>query len=79
MVESVYKSNKNYYPQAFLEECKYKIIEKEIKSFIEDDLESSDESEEKKFSWIYNEILVILCKGQIFKFSIYKIKRTRVV
>lgn len=48
MVESVYKSNKNYYPQAFLEECKYKIIEKEIKSFIEDDLESSDESEEKK-------------------------------
>ena len=48
MVESVYKSSKNYYPQAFLEECKYKMIEKEIKSFIEDDLESSDESEEKK-------------------------------
>ena len=79
MVESVYKSSKNYYPQAFLEECKYKIIEKEIKSFIEDDLESSDESEEKKSWLIYNEILVILCKSQIFKFSIYKIKRTRVV
>lgn len=43
MVESVYKSSKNYYPQAFLEECKYKIIEKEKKSLTTDDLESSSD------------------------------------
>ena len=41
VIDSVFTSGKNYYPQIFLEECKYKIKEIEIKSFITDDLESS--------------------------------------
>ena len=49
VIDSVFKSGKNYHPQTFLEEFKYKIKEKEIKSFNEDDLESSspDSSEEQ--------------------------------
>ena len=34
LVDSVYKSEKSYYPQGLLEECKYLVKDKEIKSFI---------------------------------------------
>ena len=46
----VFKSGKTYYPKTLLKECKYKIKEKEIQSFIEDDLKgfSNDDSEEEK-------------------------------
>ena len=44
-MDSVFNSGKNYYPQRFLRECNYKVKEKEIKSFITDDLESSSEEE----------------------------------
>ena len=44
---SFFKSSKNYYSEIFLEECKYKIKEKEIKSFIKDDLNICFDSEEK--------------------------------
>ena len=52
MIDSVFKLGKSFYPQTFLEECKYKMKEKEIKSFIEDDLENSsdDESEQEENS-----------------------------
>ena len=45
MIGSVFKSAKNFYPQTFLEECKYK-----INLFIEDISESSydDNCEEKE-------------------------------
>ena len=41
MLDSVIKANKKYYPQAFLEECKY--IQEKIKTenYIDDDLEKS--------------------------------------
>ena len=50
VIDSVFKSGKKFYPQTFLEECKYKIKEKEINLFIEDILESyyDDNCEEKK-------------------------------
>ena len=49
VIDSVFKLGKNYFPQAFLEECKYKIKKKEIKSFINDDLENfSDDDFEKE-------------------------------
>ena len=41
MIDSVFKLGKSSYSQTFLEECKYEIKEKVMKSFIEDDLESS--------------------------------------
>ena len=42
MIDSVIKANKKYYPQTFLEECKY--IQEKIKTenYINDDLEDSD-------------------------------------
>ena len=42
MLDSVIKANKKYYPQAFLEECKY--IQEKIKTenYIDDDLEKSE-------------------------------------
>ena len=50
-IDSVLKSVRNFHSQIFLEECKYKIKEKAIKSFIKEDLGSSsnDESEEEAF------------------------------
>ena len=52
MLDSVIKANKKYYPQLYLEECKY--VQKKIKSenYIDEDLEkiwsdsdSNDETE----------------------------------
>ena len=50
LLGSVYKKDKNYYPQVFLEECKHVIKEKKksIKNFITDDVEiSSDDTNQK--------------------------------
>ena len=48
LIDSVYKKDKNYYPQAFLEECKYVVKEKKKAKFITDNLEifSDDYDEE---------------------------------
>ena len=48
VIGSIFKSGKNCYSQTSLEECKYKIIEKEKKSFIKDDLGSSSSDDLKK-------------------------------
>ena len=45
MVESVYKEDKNYYPQVFLEECKCVVKEKKMPTFITDGIETSDDSD----------------------------------
>ena len=52
MIDSVYKKDKNYYPQVFLEECKYIIKEKKksVKKFITDDIEISSDDSEKENS-----------------------------
>ena len=41
-VDSVIKANKKYYPQTFLEECKY--VQEKIKTenYIDEDLEKSE-------------------------------------
>ena len=47
-VDSVLKVDKKYYPQVYLEQCKYKIKVREAKSFIDDyeiDLNSDYESD----------------------------------
>ena len=50
VIDSVFKSGKNYQTQIFIKECNDKIKEKEIKSFIADHLGSSsdDDSEEEE-------------------------------
>ena len=43
---SVFRTGKNYYPQVFLEECKYVIKEKKMDKYITEDIEiSSDKSD----------------------------------
>ena len=44
MLDSVIKANKKYYPQTFLEECKY--VQEKIKTenYIDDDLKSDSDS-----------------------------------
>ena len=40
-INSVFRTGKNYYPQVFLEECKYIVQEKEMSEYITDDTEVS--------------------------------------
>ena len=42
MIDSVIKANKNYYPQTFLEKCKYIQEKIKIENYINDDLEDSE-------------------------------------
>ena len=42
MIDSVIKANKKYYPQTFLEECKYMQEKIKIENYINEDLEDSD-------------------------------------
>ena len=44
MIESVFRTGKNYYPQVLLEECKYNAKEKRIPKNIIDDIEISSDS-----------------------------------
>ena len=41
MLDSVIRANKKYYPQTFLEECKYEIIKNKADNFINYDLDLS--------------------------------------
>ena len=49
MIDSVSRTRKNYYPQVFLEECKYVVKEKKILKYIVDDIEISSDSETENF------------------------------
>ena len=42
MIDSVIKANKKYYPQTFLEECKYLQEKIKIENYINEDLENSE-------------------------------------
>ena len=49
-IDSVYRTGKNYYPQVFLEECKYVVKEKMMPGYINVKIEtSSDNSDEENF------------------------------
>ena len=51
MINSVFKTGKNYYPQVFLEGCKYVVTEKKFSKYIIDNIEISSDSDRKKFWW----------------------------
>ena len=42
MINSVFRTGKNYYPQVFLEEYKYAVEEKKTPKYIIDDVSDSD-------------------------------------
>ena len=46
MIDSVIKTNKKYYPQTLLEECKYIQEKIKIESYINEDLENSESDSE---------------------------------
>ena len=46
MIDSVIKANKKYYPQTFLEECKYMQEKIKIENYINEDLENKDSGSE---------------------------------
>ena len=43
LIDPVFSAGKNYYPQIFLQECKYIIKEKKISNYIIDDVEITNE------------------------------------
>ena len=45
LINSVFRTGKNYYPQVFLGECKYVIKEKKISKYITDYIEISSDSD----------------------------------
>ena len=46
LIDLVYKTDKSYYPQVFLEECKYIVKEKKMFNYITDDITiSSNDSD----------------------------------
>ena len=45
MIDSVIKANKKYYPQTFLEECKYVQEKIKLENHIDEDLEKSEYSD----------------------------------
>ena len=46
MIDSVFRTDKNYYPQVILEECKYIVKEKKIPEYITEKIEIfSDDSD----------------------------------
>ena len=47
MLDSIFRTGRNYYTQVFLEECKYVIKEKKISRYIIDDAEISSDSDEE--------------------------------
>ena len=58
MLDSVIKANKKYYPQTFLEECKYAREKIKIENYIDDDLEegkSDSDSDDETESDIDND------------------------
>ena len=48
MIDLVIKANKKYYPQTFLEECKYMQEKIKIEDCINEDLENSDSDSDSK-------------------------------
>ena len=46
-IDSVMKIEKKYYPQAYLEECKFKIKKIQMSRFINAELKSDSDSESK--------------------------------
>ena len=74
MIDSVFRTGKNYYPHVLLEEFKYIIQGKTILTYITDDIEISSDSdkensneensdEENQFFYIYVKWEINIIKG----------------
>ena len=69
LLDSIFRTGKNYYPKVLLEECKYFIKEKKIHKYIIDDVEiSSDSGKETLLEKIQMEKSLIMKKILMRKF-----------
>ena len=50
MIDSVYRKDKNYYPQVLLEECKYVVKEKKVSNYIAHDMNISSDDFDRENS-----------------------------
>ena len=46
MIDSVIESDKKYYPQTFLEECKYEQKNIKVENYIDEELNSDSDNDE---------------------------------
>ena len=67
MIDSVIKANKNYYPQIFLEECKYIQEKIKIENYINEDLENS----EQMIALMMRLNLTLIMKNNLLKNNAY--------
>ena len=58
LIDSVFRTGKNCYPQVFLEECKYVIKEKKIHNYITGDAEISDYDQDNSDDKILEKITI---------------------
>ena len=49
LIDSVFRTGKNYYPQVFLEECKYVVKEKKMPQYITDHINISSASDREDY------------------------------
>ena len=54
LIASVYRKDKNYWPQMFLEKCKYVVKEKKMSKFITDKTGISSDDSDREDSDKYN-------------------------
>ena len=47
LIDSVFRTGKNYYPQVFFKECKYLIKEKKMPEYLTDNIQISSDSDRK--------------------------------
>ena len=47
LIDSLFGTGKSYYPQVFLEECKYVVKKKKMPKYISDDIDISSDSDKK--------------------------------
>ena len=70
-IDSVLKIDKKEYPQAYLEECKYKLKKRKLVSFIDSEIiDDSDSDNDFSVPDSYVKLLMIIIK--LKKYSSYK-------
>lgn len=47
MVDSIFETDKDYYPQPFLEKCKYFVKQEQLKMYITDEIETLSDDFDK--------------------------------
>ena len=47
LIDSVFRTGKNYYPQVFFKKCKYLIKEKKMPEYLTDNIQISSDSDRK--------------------------------